>query len=272
MKGKSREKLKIASSLTMCLVCLFCIFAATFAWFAQNKNVGASGLQIGLGTEDGILGCEYFNVSTTDEAGYFFEKVDSTAAKLGNYSIIGNKKHQLLMKIYLPETIEQLTVTAITSTTYFLGNDGYPLLPTANGATKPGMATAANGAEYTNALSSIVGIMALQEREVKQKDTGYTMEKIPDDRLKTFVNASNEVQNFSVIQDENAPENTVIKTQAERAQYDGKDCRSIFLLIDYDPLLIATVFSKNIGNDVVTGTGAKEILFVCDFELELQAD
>lgn len=272
MKGKSREKLKIVSSLTMCLVCLFCIFAATFAWFAQNKNVGASGLQIGLGTEDGILGCEYFNVSTTDEAGYFFEKVDSTAAKLGSYSMIGNKKHQLLVKIYVPVTVEELTVTATTSTTYFLGNDGYPLLPTANGATKPGMATAANGAEYTNALSSIVGIMALQEGEVEQKDTGYTMEKIPDDRLKTFVNASNEVQNFSVIQDENAPENTVIKTQAEGAQYDGKDCRSFFLLIDYDPLLVATVFSKNIGNDVVTGTGAKEILFVCDFELKLQAD
>lgn len=272
MKGKSREKLKIASSLTMCLVCLFCIFAATFAWFAQNKNVGASGLQIGLGTEDGILGCEYFNVSTTDEAGYFFEKVDSTAAKLGRYSMTGNKKHQLLVKIYVPITVEELTVTATTSTTYFLGNDGYPLLPTANGATKPGMATATDGTEYTNTLSSIVGIMALQEGEVEQKDTGYTMAKIPDDRLKTFVNASNEVQNFSVIQDENAPENTVIKTQAERAQYDGKDCRSIFLLIDYDPLLIATVFSKNIGNDVVTGTGAKEILFVCDFELELQAD
>ena len=272
MKGKSREKLKIASSLTMCLVCLFCIFAATFAWFAQNKNVGASGLQIGLGTEDGILGCEYFNVSTTDEAGYFFEKVDSTAAKLGSYSMIGNKKHQLLVKIYVPVTVEELTVTATTSTTYFLGNDGYPLLPTADGATKPGTATAANGTEYTNALSSIVGIMALQEGEVEQKDTGYTMAKIPDDRLKTFINASNEVQNFSVIQDENAPENTVIKTQAEEEQYAGKDCRSIFLLIDYDPLLIATVFSKNIGNDVVTGTGAKEILFVCDFELELQAD
>ena len=272
MKGKSREKLKIASSLTMCLVCLFCIFAATFAWFAQNKNVGASGLQIGLGTEDGILGCEYFNVSTTDEAGYFFEKVDSTAAKLGSYSMIGNKKHQLLVKIYVPVTVEELTVTATTSTTYFLGNDGYTLLPTADGAAKPGTGTAANGAEYTNVLSSIVGIMALQKGEIGQNGTGYTMEKIPDDRLKTFVNASNEVQNFSVIQDENAPENTVIKTQAEGAQYDGKDCRSIFLLIDYDPLLIATVFSKNIGNDVVTGTGAKEILFVCDFELELQAD
>ena len=270
MKGKSREKLKIASSLTMCLVCLFCIFAATFAWFAQNKNVGASGLQIGLGTEDGILGCEYFNVSTTDEAGYFFEKVDSTAAKLGNYSIIGNKKHQLLMKIYLPETIEQLTVTAITSTSYFLGNDGYTLLPTANGATKPGTGTAANGAEYTNVLSSIVGIMALQKGEIGQNGTGYTMTKIPENRLKTFINASNEVQDFSIIQNENAPENTVIETQPD--QYGGADCRSFFLLIDYDPLLVATVFSKNIGNDVVTGTGAKEILFVCDFELELQAD
>ena len=270
MKGKSREKLKIASSLTMCLVCLFCIFAATFAWFAQNKNVGASGLQIGLGTEDGILGCEYFNVSTTDEAGYFFEKVDSTAAKLGSYSMIGNKKHQLLVKIYVPVTVEELTVTATTSTTYFLGNDGYPLLPTANGATKPGMATAANGAEYTNVLSSIVGIMALQKGEIGQNGTGYTMTKIPENRLKTFINASNEVQDFSIIQNENAPENTVIETQPD--QYGGADCRSFFLLIDYDPLLVATVFSKNIGNDVVTGTGAKEILFVCDFELELQAD
>lgn len=270
MKGKSREKLKIASSLTMCLVCLFCIFAATFAWFAQNKNVGASGLQIGLGTEDGILGCEYFNVSTTDEAGYFFEKVDSTAAKLGSYSMIGNKKHQLLVKIYVPVTVEELTVTATTSTTYFLGNDGYPLLPTANGATKPGMATAANGAEYTNALSSIVGIMALQKGEIGQSGTGYTMTKIPENRLKTFINASNEVQDFSIIQNENAPENTVIETQPD--QYGGADCRSFFLLIDYDPLLVATVFSKNIGNDVVTGTGAKEILFVCDFELKLQAD
>ena len=270
MKGKSREKLKIASSLTMFLVCLFCIFAATFAWFAQNKNVGASGLQIGLGTEDGILGCEYFNVSTTDEAGYFFEKVDSTAAKLGSYSMIGNKKHQLLMKIYLPETIEQLTVTAITSTSYFLGNDGYTLLPTADGAAKPGTGTAANGAEYTNVLSSIVGIMALQKGEIGQNGTGYTMTKIPENRLKTFINASNEVQDFSIIQNENAPENTVIETQPD--QYGGADCRSFFLLIDYDPLLVATVFSKNIGNDVVTGTGAKEIRFVCDFELELQAD
>ena len=270
MKGKIREKLKIASSLVMCLACLFCIFAATFAWLSQNKNVGASGLQIGLGTEGSVLGCEYFNISAADGDGYVFEKVDSTGAKLGNYSIIGNKKHQLLMKIYLPETIEQLTVTAVTSTSYFLGNDGYPLLPMADGAARPGTGTAANGAEYTNVLSSIVGIMALQGGEVEQNGTGYMMTKIPENRLKTFINASNEVQDFSIIQDENAPENTVIETQPD--QYGGADCRSFFLLIDYDPLLVAMVFSKNIGNEDVTGSDVKEILFVCDFELELKPD
>lgn len=273
MKEHTRKKLQLVSSLTLAVLSLFSAVTLTFSWFAHNRDVGGGGMGI---TVAGGTGESYeytfYRIDTSDTAGgYLFSETERESAKLGTYDVL-RQSYQLLLKIYVPDTANALTVTAATDTAYFLGNPNrnYPLL----GAdpTNPALPDDADST-YTNALSSVVGMNFLSPdtltKETTDGKTSYRISSIEENNLQTFIDKK-------TINEQTVPKNFTV-TAGEAVLSDGeispkgKSCKAVYLLITYDPALISAVFSANIGNPAIENAGdaATVIPFRSDFRLLL---
>lgn len=275
----------------MCLISLFATVTLTFSWMARNHKTGGNGMDVVITDGTSILDYEFYSADANSTE-RLFKKVDKEDANLGVYDIL-NDKYQLLMKIYVKDQVEKVTVEAFTQTDYFLGFRDennvvpYPLLA------GDGTGGSFNGKAYVNALSSVVGITVLETEPEKRDGTdyeGYVLDKLPTDaNLTKFIadDTKNVVSSKITVK---KGDSNVIETFApdttnnERAHY-------FFVYITYDPLLMSTVFSANIGNSVISGgtTGgngsensggvesgtdggvlAPEIKFICDFNIKVQ--
>ena len=267
MHERTRAKLKIISSLAMCLLSLFSLVALTVAWFAQNDTAGAGGLDVAIKSDRKLYGREFYNI--TDADGYAFVKCAADSdAKLGIYSMTGTK-FQLLVKIYVAADIDTITLTASTSTDYFLGDGKHDLLAaTATDASVPEKGTTDAGEEYTNVMSSVVRIAAITSGVTENGDT-CTIDALPSDKtFGHFINTDADpatINNFDV---KSTTDASTIALPSETVTYDGKDAKAFFVIIDYDRLLLSTIFSKNLANPLLQD-GAAEIPFACDFRLAL---
>lgn len=267
MRERTRTKLKIISSLAMSLLSLFSLVALTIAWFAQNETTNADGMNVMINADNRIYGYDFYNIDA-DANGFTFVKTPAADAKLGIYSMMG-EKFQLLVKIYVSSDLDTITLRASTSTDYFLGDGNHDLLAaTAADQNVPMTGTTADGAEYTNVMTSVVRIAAITSG-VTENGNNCEIAALPaDETFGRFIDTAADpatINNFNAKSVANAE---TITLPAETVTYGDKTAKVFFVIIDYDRLLLSTIFSKNLANEILQNADVK-IPFKCDFVLSL---
>lgn len=248
------------------LVCSLFVSVTSFGWFAFNDSVGGSGMGVVVKTEEtNFKAVKYYNVSS--ETAYEYTAVSQKEATLGKYNLLSDK-YQMLAKIYL-KTNKPVTLTATTSTTYYLGsNEAFKLLPAKAGEPQtPSTSTAViNGEtiEYTNALSSVVSFAYVAKSSLTAIPNGYSFSSLSDiGEFKTFIDKTdNSVKSSVNIHSSVIPEADVTD--------DGEACYSVMIVFSYDERQMSTVFSMNVSNELFTQTmGDVSIPFLCDFSVSV---
>lgn len=248
------------------LVCSLFVSVTSFGWFAFNDSVGGTGMGVVVKSEEAnFKAVKYYNVSS--DVAYEYTAVSQKEAKLGKYNLL-NDKYQMLAKIYL-KTNKPVTLTATTSTTYYLGsNEAFKLLPHMPGDPQtPSTSTAViNGEtiEYTNALSSVVSFAYVKTSSLTPITNGYSFAELSDiGEFKTFIDKTNNSVKSSVnISSSVVPEADVTD--------DGEACYSVMIVFSYDERQMSTVFSMNVSNELFSqSTGDVSIPFLCDFSVSV---
>lgn len=234
MNEKTRLKLKMISSLLMCILSLFSMVALTFSWFAYNNQTHGSGMSIQLQNDGLLLGVEYYKLEPAGES-YKLVKCNNDAS-LGLYSRL-DTHYQILVKLYLDKEMTELTLTAKTETEQFLGKKEDLL------------------GKSGNTLSSIVAFGMLAQDDIK--DNTIDLKKLEEKAVTTMV-AGSFIQKSVTI-------GTTNKFGTET--YNGQECKSAWFFITYDQALTNAVLLENISNDNITGL--EQIPFVCDFTIEI---
>lgn len=270
MQKRARQKLKMFTSLFLCIASLFSCVTLTLAWFAFNNNVSGGGIGVGAEKKADLIAYEYYVADTSDankDKFLFVKTTDETKQKPGAYDVL-NRKYQLMIKLYLRADAQKVLVSAETDTNYFLG-DG----------TQEHRLAAALPADGTlkNPLSSVVAMRGVAAGEELSGDTnnGYVWtEKAGKEYVKFMADSSaNSVPRGAITMPEiTLPESTETFTGTgyDGSAYTNEECKTAFILISYDAALIEAVFSANIGNSDIVNLD--EVPFMCDFEIKVQAD
>lgn len=269
MQKRVRQKLKMFTSLFLCIASLFSCVTLTLAWFAFNNNVSGGGIGVGAKKKADLIAYEYY-VADTSEANkdkfLFVKTTDETKQKPGAYDVL-NRKYQLMIKLYLRADAQKVLVSAETDTKYFLG-DG----------TQEHRLAAALPADGTlkNPLSSVVAMRGVAAVELSgDTNNGYVWTEKADEKYWKFMadSSANSVPWGAITMPEiTLPESTETFTGTgyNGSAYTNVECKTAFILISYDTALIEAVFSANIGNNDIVNLD--EVPFMCDFEIKVQAD
>ena len=268
MQKRARQKLKMFTSLFLCIASLFSCVTLTLAWFAFNNNVSGGGIGVGAEKKADLIAYEYY-VADTSEANkdkfLFVKTTDETKQKPGAYDVL-NRKYQLMIKLYLRADAQKVLVSAETDTNYFLG-DG----------TQEHRLAAALPADGTlkNPLSSVVAMRGVAADELSgNTNNGYVWTENTDEYVKFMKDSSaNSVpRSANTMPEITLPESTETFTGTgyDGSAYTNEECKTAFILISYDAALIEAVFSANIGNSDIVNLD--EVPFMCDFEIKVQAD
>lgn len=286
MNERIKNRIKLVSSFLMCVLSLSAAITLSFAWFAKNDTVNGGGMSVAIENDANVVGAEYFiaDKSNPDNSStqLQFKKVPADAARMGAYDIL-DKKYQLLAKVYLKSDMETIRVTGNTPTTYFLGalennKSKYPLLPPSSDVNVPQESTTDDNVTYTNVLSSVINftIFAAGESEIKARTDGSGYELVSDtlpsgNRIAKFITdsatATAPTPTINLVQ--TAGSNTV--TTGGPEQFNGQQCRTLFIMFSYDEAIMEKIFSDNLGNNniyVENSDGALiDIPFKCDFTI-----
>lgn len=269
MQKRARQKLKMFTSLFLCIASLFSCVTLTLAWFAFNNNVSGGGIGVGAEKKADLIAYEYYvaDTSAANKDKFLFVKTtDETKQKPGAYDVL-NRKYQLMIKLYLRADAQKVLVSAETDTNYFLG-DG----------TQEHRLAAALPADGTlkNPLSSVVAMRGMAAGELSgDANNGYVWTENADIEYVKFMAGSSAdfVPRSAITMPEiTLPESTETFTGTgyDGSAYTNEECKSAFILISYDAALIEAVFSANIGNSDIVNLD--EVPFMCDFEIKVQAD
>lgn len=269
MQKRARQKLKMFTSLFLCIASLFSCVTLTLAWFAFNNNVSGGGIGVGAKKKADLIAYEYYvaDTSAANKDKFLFVKTtDETKQKPGAYDVL-NRKYQLMIKLYLRADAQKVLVSAETDTKYFLG-DG----------TQEHRLAAALPADGTlkNPLSSVVAMRGVAAVELSgDTNNGYVWTEDTGKEYVKFMEGSsaNSVPRSAITMPEiTLPESTETFTGTgyDGSAYTNAECKTAFILISYDTALIEAVFSANIGNNDIVNLD--EVPFMCDFEIKVQAD
>ena len=270
MQKRARQKLKMFTSLFLCIASLFSCVTLTLAWFAFNNNVSGGGIGVGAEKKADLIAYEYYVADTREENKdkfLFVKTTDETKQKPGAYDVL-NRKYQLMIKLYLRADAQKVLVSAETDTNYFLG-DG----------TQEHRLAAALPADGTlkNPLSSVAAMRGVAAGEELAGDTnnGYVWTENTEEKYVKFMkdSSANSVPRSAITMPEiTLPESTETFTGTgyDGSVYTNEECKTAFILISYDAALIEAVFSANIGNNDIVNLD--EVPFMCDFEIKVQAD
>lgn len=269
MQKRTRQKLKMFTSLFLCIASLFSCVTLTLAWFAFNNNVSGGGIGVGAEKKADLIAYEYY-VADTREANkdkfLFVKTTDETKQKPGAYDVL-NRKYQLMIKLYLRADAQKVLVSAETDTDYFLG-DG----------TQEHRLAAALPADGTlkNPLSSVAAMRGVAAGELSgDTNNGYVWTENAGEEYVKFMagsSADSVPRGAITIPEITLPESTETFTGTgyDGSAYTNEECKTAFILISYDAALIEAVFSANIGNSDIVNLD--EVPFMCDFEIKVQAD
>ena len=210
MNERIKNRIKLVSSFLMCVLSLFAAITLSYAWFAKNDTVNGGGMSVAIENDANVVGAEYFLADKSEEQSSStklkFAKIDSDAARMGAYDIL-DKRHQLLVKVYLKSDMQTISVTGNTSTTYFLGattannESKYPLCKASSGdVNEPEEGTAKDGKTYTNVLSSVINFTIFQASEITALTDGDGYELVSDalpsgNRIAKFIESTADLEN-----------------------------------------------------------------------------
>ena len=251
MERTKRLKLKMIVSLFTCALSLFSLITLTLCWFAINKNTDAGGMDVIVRNDSIIAGCEYFVADSSSTASdYSFIAASEENGKLGVYDVL-NDKYQFLIKVKLVSAMT-VNVTAGTSTKYFLGSAT---------AEEEGHLLSKDGTG--NVLSSVISFAVLSRDDLAKTDggVGYKLEDLPTETACFF--------DRSALSTATEPKPSIDLATGFAVEADDDGEVYFFVLLSYDQLLASTVFSANIGNDVLEQGEDTVIPFVLDFSISV---
>lgn len=246
------------------LVCSLFVSVTSFGWFAFNDSVGGSGMGVVVKKDEtNFKAVKYYNVSS--ETAYEYTAVPDDKAKLGKYNLLSDK-YQMLAKIYL-KTNKPVTLTATTSTTYYLGaSEAFQLLEANPNDQNTPLTDKVkiNGVEveYTNVLSSVVSFAYVATSSLTPITNGYSFSDLSNiGKFETFIDENNSVKSSVNICLSVIPEADFTD--------DGESCYSVMIVFSYDEQQMSTVFSMNVSNELFTQneSGDVSIPFLCDFSV-----
>ena len=265
MSERIKNRIKLVSSFLMCVLSLSAAITLSFAWFAKNDTVNGGGMSVAIENDANVVGAEYFiaekNGSNNGSTQLKFKKITDEPVRMGAYDIL-DKRHQLLAKVYLKSDMETIRVTGNTQTTYFLGalennnSSKYPLCKASSGnVNEPEEGTTKDGKTYTNVLSSVINFTIFQASELtKLTDGSNGYELVSDtlpsgDRIAKFITdsatATKPEPEIDLVQTAGKPE----VTTGDIETFDGKECRTLFIMFSYDEEIMEKIFSDNLGNE-----------------------
>lgn len=283
MNERIKNRIKLVSSFLMCVLSLSAAITLSFAWFAKNDTVNGGGMSVAIENDANVVGAEYFiaekNGSNNGSTQLNFKKVPAEAARMGAYDIL-DKKYQLLAKVYLKSDMETIRVTGNTQTAYFLGalennKSKYPLLPPSGDVNVPQESTA-GGVTYTNVLSSVINFTIFQAGELTALTNGSGYELVSDtlpsgNRIAKFIadseTATAPTPTINLVQ--TAGSDTV--TTGGPEEFNGQQCRTLFIMFSYDEAIMEKIFSDNLGNNKIYVEDSEgnliDLPFKCDFTI-----
>lgn len=287
MNERIKNRIKLVSSFLMCVLSLSAAITLSFAWFAKNDTVNGGGMSVAIENDANVVGAEYFIAEKSDpdssSAQLKFKKIPADAARMGAYDIL-DKKYQLLAKVYLKSDMETIRVTGNTQTAYFLGaldlennKSKYPLLPPSSDVNVPQESTA-GGITYTNVLSSVINFTIFKADEIKARNDGtegyYFAGTLPSgNRIAKFIDstdAEKPTSSINLVQTEGS--NTV--TTGGPEEFNGQQCRTLFIMFSYDEAIMEKIFSDNLGNNNIYVEDSEgnliNIPFKCDFTISFE--
>lgn len=286
MNERIKNRIKLVSSFLMCVLSLSAAITLSFAWFAKNDTVNGGGMSVAIENDANVVGAEYFiaekNGSNNGSTQLKFKKITDEPVRMGAYDIL-DKKYQLLAKVYLKSDMETIRVTGNTQTAYFLGalennKSKYPLLPPSGDVNVPQESTTDDGVTYTNVLSSVINFTIFQAGELTALTNGSGYELVSDtlpsgDRIAKFIadsaTATAPTPTINLVQ--TAGIDTVTTGEAE--EFNGQQCRTLFIMFSYDEAIMEKIFSDNLGNDnmyVESNGTLLNIPFKCDFTISFE--
>lgn len=286
MNERIKNRIKLVSSFLMCVLSLSAAITLSFAWFAKNDTVNGGGMSVAIENDANVVGAEYFiaekSVPQSSSSELKFTKItDGNPVRMGAYDIL-DKKYQLLAKVYLKSDMETIRVTGNTQTAYFLGalennKSKYPLLPPTSGdINEPQESTTGDGVTYTNVLSSVINFTIFTADEIKAWTDGYYFAgtDLPSgNRIAKFIadstTATAPTPTINLVQTENI--DTV--TTGGPEEFNGQQCRTLFIMFSYDEAIMEKIFSDNLGNTniYVESNGVLlNIPFKCDFTISFE--
>lgn len=248
--GKILQKqfIKLIGAALILAATLFSYGVVSLGWFSQNRNVSANSMQVSVEMPDDII------VSTTVHACigtdingvHYFYKEPATNNNLKRYSQLVQNNRQLLLHVHFedPVTVDNISLTASTQTDYFMGDGNHPLLASANG----------EGDEYDNVLSSIIAFYIVDAEDTTyDSSAAYKVDTLGSPY--SFIDKSDDYSMTNIL--------TLV---------DKQTVSDIYLVIDYNPVLVYKVFSENLGNTAFQEIGGdilEEVFYVWDINLEL---
>lgn len=283
MNERIKNRIKLVSSFLMCVLSLSAAITLSFAWFAKNDTVNGGGMSVAIENDANVVGAEYFiaekNGSNNGSTQLKFKKITNEPVRMGAYDIL-DKKYQLLAKVYLKSDMETIRVTGNTQTAYFLGalennKSKYPLLPPSSDVNVPQESTTDDNVTYTNVLSSVINFTIFTADEIKARADGtegyyFAGTALPSgNRLAKFIDSTDaEKPTSSINLVQTAGSNTV--TTGGPEEFNGQQCRTLFIMFSYDEAIMEKIFSDNLGNtNMYTYIDGNliNIPFKCDFTI-----
>jgi hypothetical protein len=243
-------------ALGVSVVIAFLACGVCFGWFSLDKHVSGNldDMYVTTGTEVSDVDITYYKAdSDTSSDGYGKNYIESTDTTLGEYNMLsGNDSCRLLIKIVFDGTYNKLTISAVTTTSTYLGK--YK-----DGSTSE-LETYLT--DEGNPLSSVVQFYALSFNEVTQSQTTTngttknicTIESLEEKDASSFVTFKDGATTATYTQKLDlytiSLEN--ITSATERAQ-----ANTVFILIEYNELALVDIFGKNLGSKYVTKESIK---------------
>ena len=274
----------------MCVLSLSAAITLSFAWFAKNDTVNGGGMSVAIESDANVVGAEYFIADKSDpdssSAQLKFKKITNEPERMGAYDIL-DKRHQLLAKVYLKSDMETIRVTGNTQTNYFLGalesnNSKYPLLPPSSDVNVPQESTIITddgvSVTYTNVLSSVINFTIFTADEIMERTDGtegyyFAGTALPSGgRIAKFIDSTDAEKPTSPIDLVQAAGVDTVTTGGEE-EFNGQQCRTLFIMFSYDEAIMEKIFSDNLGNDniyVESNGTLLNIPFKCDFTISFE--
>lgn len=246
---KSRTKIVIATMIA--IFSLASAFSATYAWFAMNVSVQATGMQIRVNNEGTLL-----NMMTVHQC---------------NLSASSDSKLVFFSEPAITVSTSGVTTSTLTMDNYSDLNRTQPvlLLFKLNSGTKESEVTVGAKSDNANYVSTITAenISAFPfSTAVAFKSASFTAASFPFDNVQ--ISSLTQTSSFVTIQN-----HSYSGYSSQISLFTGSDANKtityVAVVMDYYPEAREVLLTNNVGVDVIAADNNNVINFYCDWILEI---